>query len=70
MAFNFDEDIDWIFMYCKQCWDYRKFVFTKPIDWTNDFGHQEGICTFCNKKQKIALKEAREYYDHLNDHNQ
>ncbi|AHI52599.1 hypothetical protein [Spiroplasma culicicola] len=68
MAFNFDQDTNWIFTFCKKCWDFKKFTFKKPINFESEDSSQ-GICTSCKKRQNISLVEARGYYDHLNDHN-
>lgn len=70
MGFNFDQDTDWIFMFCKKCWAYQKFIFKHPIDFANEHQDQYGQCVNCQMKEKISIKQAREYYDHLNDHNQ
>ncbi|QGS52042.1 hypothetical protein [Spiroplasma tabanidicola] len=68
MAFNFEKDTDWIFTFCKTCWDYKKFVFDKPLDFSKA-KKEPAVCTSCKKGQTINLKEAREYYHHLNDNN-
>ncbi|ALD66118.1 hypothetical protein [Spiroplasma cantharicola] len=68
MAFNFEQDTDWIFTFCKNCWDFKKFIFNKPINFETKASYN-GICVSCKKEQRINLKEARDYYDHLNDHN-
>ncbi|ATZ18906.1 hypothetical protein ESOMN_v1c05240 [Williamsoniiplasma somnilux] len=69
MAFNFDNDNDWLFMFCKKCWDYKKFVFNKAINFEDETTDQLGKCVDCDKKQKISTLEIKEYYGHLNDHN-
>ncbi|QBQ07775.1 hypothetical protein SGLAD_v1c05760 [Spiroplasma gladiatoris] len=68
MSFNFDKDTDWIFTFCKSCWDYKKFIFDKPINFFKA-KKQKALCISCKNCQNINLEEAREYYCHLNDNN-
>ncbi|PPE05756.1 hypothetical protein [Williamsoniiplasma lucivorax] len=65
-----NQSLSSVFMFCKQCWEQRKF------DFTNDFNQVDlqdelwGKCNTCQRKQAVLLKDIKEYYDHLNDHNQ
>jgi len=68
MAFIFDDDINYIFTFCKSCWDFSKFIFEIPLDF--DYEEQrEGLCTICNNKQRISLIDSKEYYEKLNEDN-
>ncbi|AKU80158.1 hypothetical protein [Spiroplasma turonicum] len=68
MAFTFDEDIDYIFTFCKICWDYKKFLFDNPISFETQ-SSSVGICVNCNKQQNINLYEVKDYYLNLNNNN-
>ncbi len=64
----FDDDINWIFTFCKVCWDFKKIVFEKPFDFNTD-QLQQGRCTKCNAIQTVAPSDARKYYEDLNKEN-
>ena len=64
----FDEDIDWIFTFCKVCWDFRKIVFDKPLNFETK-KQSVGKCTKCQSIVNIYLNNAKEYYENLNEEN-
>ncbi|ASP28621.1 hypothetical protein SCORR_v1c08490 [Spiroplasma corruscae] len=68
MSFIFDTDINYIFTFCKKCWDFKKFVFREAINFDKN-EYTIGLCTNCNKEQNINLYEAKDYYLKLNNNN-
>jgi len=68
MSFKFESDVDWIFMFCKKCWDYKKFIFLKPISFIDEDEHI-GKCISCLNEQILPKKEGLNYYLQLNENN-
>lgn len=69
MSFIFDKDIDWLFFFCKNCWEIRKFTFSEPIQF-NKKVVQTGVCVKCKSEQTITAQECRDYYRELNENNE
>ncbi len=64
----FANEIDWIYMFCRHCWTYQRFIFAKPIPWKQNI-HIEGKCTVCQFPQKLDVMKATTYYENLNKDN-
>jgi ribosomal protein S27E len=65
---NFEKDSNFIFTFCKACWDFKKIVFDQPINFEND-KPQFGKCENCGNSQSVNLKDAKAYYENLNEDN-
>ncbi len=63
-----NNEIDWLFSFCKSCWEYRKIVFSKKIDFSNDL-ELKGKCVQCNNINLFNIKKIQNYYMNLNKNN-
>ncbi|ATZ17509.1 hypothetical protein ELUMI_v1c07870 [Williamsoniiplasma luminosum] len=59
-----------VYMFCKQCWEQRKFDFPQDFNDLELTDQISGKCSVCERKQAVLIKDIKEYYDHLNDHNE
>ena len=66
--FAYASEINWIYMFCRQCWTYRRFLFDKPIPWQKII-KIEGKCNQCRFTQMLDVAEATNYYQNLNKNN-
>ncbi|WP_027120128.1 hypothetical protein [[Mycoplasma] testudinis] len=68
MAYKFKEPIDFLYLFCKNCWEFRKFSIDKKIDFNSkvDLDKIDTYeCTVCNTPTEIVRKEIVDYYQKL-----
>ncbi|AKX34507.1 hypothetical protein SLITO_v1c08930 [Spiroplasma litorale] len=68
MIKNFDIDTNWIFTFCKTCWDFKKFIFESNINF-DESEPTNGKCFSCKNIQRINFSEVKDYYLNLNNKN-
>ncbi len=63
-----NKDINWIFMFCKSCWEYEKFEFKEIINF-NLVADIIGECKNCHNKKIINTLDIKNHYEELNKDN-
>ncbi|AHI54202.1 hypothetical protein SSABA_v1c08010 [Spiroplasma sabaudiense Ar-1343] len=68
MASNQTKTDDFLFLFCKNCWNYQKFQLSKNQEQTLS-QKTTFLCLKCNLEQNVDLEKIQNYYEVLNEHN-
>ncbi|WP_115558401.1 hypothetical protein [Spiroplasma alleghenense] len=68
MEEKLNNQTEFLFIFCKKCWNYQKFLFNDKL--SEDKNHLKVFnCGVCERQQKIDIKAIHQYYEVLNEHN-
>ncbi|WP_338971902.1 hypothetical protein [Spiroplasma endosymbiont of Panorpa germanica] len=68
MKLELVSESSFIYLFCKKCWDYQKFLINSDQSIQND---KIGVfkCAKCDRQQQVNIDLIQKYYEVLNEHN-
>ena len=64
----FPRHAQWVYSFCRHCWEYRQFTFLEPWAETKQT-KLTGRCSVCDLHEQFVISELRHYYEQVSQTN-